>query len=280
VLVDPLLEVACAPGVLEDEHGCALHAVLDDGAHRAARLVDDLHPPVVRRDQGSLCGRQGDQELALRVLASHVQRSGETDGHLRDADEALDVAVGDVGIERVLRDVPQHRAGLSFEVPLPSHDDLVGVVVVVVTWDPLARRRRHRHHVAHRELELPERLAAELDRQRVLSLGQGLAGDAHADHCPQRERHAIGSEDLGAEHVVLELEHHVAERDLPPVDREPVDCDQGCVEHPVLDLEAVPVIEVAEAADGVQVPEDGRVAHDPTSTGVRGVIVTGRSVGP
>ena len=69
-------------------------------------------PRLYARDQRALGGRQRDVELALRVLAVDEQRAGHTERDLRNADEVLDVAGGQIGVERVAADVLQVDAGL------------------------------------------------------------------------------------------------------------------------------------------------------------------------
>ena len=94
-------------------------------------------PAVVARHERSLGRGQRDVELALGVLAVDEQRPGETDRHLRDADEVLDVARrACAGIERVAADVLERGAGLlAGELP-PGLRRLVRVVVLATRAGP------------------------------------------------------------------------------------------------------------------------------------------------
>ncbi len=103
----------------------------DDRAGHAARAVEHLHPAVVRRHQRALGGGQRDQELAARVLAVDLQRAGEADRNLGHADEVLDVAAGDLRIERELVHVLQALARELLDEALPPFDHRRHEVVVL-----------------------------------------------------------------------------------------------------------------------------------------------------
>ena len=118
--LEPLAEVARLAGALEQERRRALHAVVDDRRLHAARLAEQLHAAVVGGDERALGGRQRDVELALGVLAVDQQRAGDADRHLRDADEVLDVARHERGIERVRADVLERGAGLLGQERAPA----------------------------------------------------------------------------------------------------------------------------------------------------------------
>ncbi len=132
VLLQPLAERARLARAREDEHRCALHAVVDDGGLDPAGLVEQPHAAVVAGDQRPLGRRERHVELALRVLAVDEQRAGEADRDLGDADEVLDVAAGDGRVEGVVREVLELDARLLADEPLSRADGLLAVVVVAV----------------------------------------------------------------------------------------------------------------------------------------------------
>ena len=78
--------------VRQDEHGRALHAVVDHRGGHTAALGEQPHASVVAGDQGAFRGGEGDVELAAGMLAVDVQGAGDADGHLGHAGEVLDVA--------------------------------------------------------------------------------------------------------------------------------------------------------------------------------------------
>jgi hypothetical protein len=108
--------------------------VVASAASRIASKFAVSHVPNSRAPR-ALGGRQRDVELALRVLAVDEERAGEADGHLRDADEVLDVAGEDRRVERVAGDVLERCAGaLLGELPARLRR-LAGVVVLAVARD-------------------------------------------------------------------------------------------------------------------------------------------------
>ncbi len=99
VVVDPGDEIAAVAGVVEDEHGCPLHAVVHHRAGDAPCEVEHLDAAVVGGDERALRRGEGNEELADGMLTVDLDRPGEADGDLGDAREVLDVALGDRGIE-------------------------------------------------------------------------------------------------------------------------------------------------------------------------------------
>jgi hypothetical protein len=120
-----------------------LHVVGDDRRRHATSLVQQPHTAVVARHERPLGSGQRHVKLSLGVLAVDEQRSGEPDRDLGDADELLDVAGGDLRIERVVRNVLQIGAGLLLGELGPAGRRLTRVVVLLVARhrDPAARAR-------------------------------------------------------------------------------------------------------------------------------------------
>src|SRR5919109_52120 len=141
VVVEPVGELARVAGALEDEGGRALHLVGHDGGGDAARLAQQPHAAVVARDQRALGGSERHVELALGVLAVDEQRPGHAERDLSDADEVLDVALGDPRIERVLGDVLERGAGALLQELAPGGGDLRRVVVLATARDLRIGRR-------------------------------------------------------------------------------------------------------------------------------------------
>ncbi|MEZ5059900.1 MAG: hypothetical protein R2700_00025 [Solirubrobacterales bacterium] len=110
VIVHPARERRHLAGAGEAEAGSPLHRVVEDGRLHAADLPQQLHAAVVARDQRPLRGRHRNVELALGVLAVDEQGPRETDRHLCDAEEVLDVAGQDPRVEGVASDVLERRA--------------------------------------------------------------------------------------------------------------------------------------------------------------------------
>src|SRR5215211_871206 len=78
---------------------------------------------------------------ALGVLAVDQERPGDAERDLGDADEVLDVAGGDVGVERVARDVLELDLGVLFDEGAPLVSGLARVVVIAVARDRRAAVR-------------------------------------------------------------------------------------------------------------------------------------------
>ena len=78
--------------VREREAGCATDQLPGAGCRRAAAAVDGVEGVLVRGDQRAFGGGERHDEIALRVLAADVHRTGDADRHLGVADEAFDAA--------------------------------------------------------------------------------------------------------------------------------------------------------------------------------------------
>jgi hypothetical protein len=135
VLAQPRAELAGLAGAGEDPGRRALHAVVHHRDGDAAGLVHEPHPAVVAGHERPLGGGQRHVELALGVLPVDEQRAGEADRHLGDADEVLDVAADDRGVEGVARHVLERRAGPLGGEPRPHPRRLARVVVLAVARD-------------------------------------------------------------------------------------------------------------------------------------------------
>jgi len=131
MLLHPPAEGQGLRGAVEDEDRRPLHVVALDGAEGAAGEVEGLHAPVVGGHQGALGGGQGNQELALGVLAPDGQRPREGQRNLGHTGEVLDVAPRDPRVEGILADVVQGHAGGVLHEGSPGGDDGRGGVVVL-----------------------------------------------------------------------------------------------------------------------------------------------------
>ena len=134
-LIDPGAELTRLQGVVEDEHGRALHVVLDDGRLDAAAFAEHAHAAVVAGDERALGGGQRHIELSPRVLAVDPQRAGHADRHLRHAGEVLDVPRQHAGVEREGSDVLEARPGLLAQKLPAMRRHIVCVVVLRIARD-------------------------------------------------------------------------------------------------------------------------------------------------
>ena len=258
--LEPLLEVAGLAGGLEDEDGRALHAVVGDGALHAAGQVEHLHPAVVRGDERALRRRHRDEEVAVGVLAVDRQRPGDAERDLRDADEALDVALQRVRVERVVRDVLELRSRELLHELLPLGDGILGVVVLRVARDADPVLVTLGDGVLHLERELSEvvRIEADLDLMHAVPQRRSVRDDMH--DFPERERNrAVGGEvGSGPRGAVGEFERETVRGDLIAVDADLVEPEEGDVGEPVFEAEAESAVLASEAAEGVELAENER----------------------
>ena len=261
--VHPVAKLPRLPGGIEDEHRRTLHAVARDGARDPARQVEHLHPAVVGGDERALGGREGDEELALRVLAVHPQRPREPDRDLRHAAEVLDVAPGHLGIERVGRHVVQRDTSGRLDVAAAGvrHGPGVIVALVLVVGDARALRRRrrrprrsnrilglHRHGAERRGLQ-HEGDGVRSRRQRVgdcVDAGTGAPGERQ--RVLRRDRQ--DRQDLAGGKFESELRGG----DFATIHHEAGQSRHDRVAQPVLNVKVEAVRFVPERAGRVQLP--------------------------
>jgi hypothetical protein len=273
VLGEPGLEVPRLAGALEDEHGRALHLVVHHGAGHAAGEVEHLHAPVVGGHERALGRGHGDEEVPLGVLAVDGEGPGEPHRHLRHADERLDVALEDVGVEGVPPEVLDALAGLRLQEALARADGLLRVVVRLVARHLDAVGLRGDDGVLHLEPEPAHPLDLEGELDLVDALAHLHAGGVDVDHLAERERHRVRRRDLGGaeEAAVVEREREVLGGHALVVHRHLVEAGQAGVHEPVLEAEADAVVGGREAAVGVELPEDeGGDLHGRAGRGERG----------
>ncbi len=141
VLLEPDAEVASLAGAGEDEDRSALHRVVDHRRLDAAGVAGQLHAAVVAGDESALRGRHRHPVLTLGVLTVDQQRTGEADRDLGCADEALDVAGQDRGVDRVRGELIETRARLRLGELDTGRRGRSGVVVLGIPRDPIAFAR-------------------------------------------------------------------------------------------------------------------------------------------
>ena len=123
----------------------------------SAALGEQTHAAVVAGDQRTFGGGERDEEVTLGMFAVDANRPGDADGHLRDANEILDVAGKDRRVERVLCHVREIGAGsLANEIAADCRHR-VGIVVLAIArhTDPVKRGALGLHGLPPLETEGP-----------------------------------------------------------------------------------------------------------------------------
>ena len=141
-------ECARLAGVVEQEDGRALHRPGDDRRFHPAAFREKPHAAIVAGDQGSLGRRHGHVEFALGMLAVDPQRPGEPDRHLRHADEILDVAAENRGVEGEAADVVEPGFCLRLDEGAPVGRGFERVIIGGVAGNAgrvAGRGRGHRN---------------------------------------------------------------------------------------------------------------------------------------
>ena len=249
----PAHELARVAGIVEHEHRRALHRIADDRAGHPTRQVQDLHAPVVAGDQRAFGRGQGNDELTLGMLAFDVDRPGEPQRNLGHAAEVLGVAVGDVGVERIVVDVLQSGPGVILDEFLPGGNGLRAVVVGSVARNLHRLRLLFGDAVVDLQLQPAERLGLEADLDFVFSDGQRVDGGDDVKRAAQREVDGLGRQhfrrDLAA---VLQHDRHSAQGNVLAVKLQPGETGQPGVAQPVLHRELHPLLRIFQTSERMQ----------------------------
>ena len=203
-------------------------------------------------------GGQRDDELALGMLAIHLERAGKPDRDLGHTGEVLDVSLGDLRVERVAVQVLQlHPAELLHE-PLPLGDDRGGVVVFLRQRDRPGPLLRVSHVVLHGEGQPADPFDLDGDLDLVSPFRQHLPGRAQLSHLAKWEllRTLRGDVGRGSPAAIAHVDLQFGGRKLERTDAHPDDPGEGHVTQAVLQAEVGPVGSVGERAEGVELPEE------------------------
>lgn len=98
VVVDPRPQPVDRRRAVGVEREGRVDLVLRHADPRASALRDRLHAAVVGCDEGPLRGGEGDEEFAAGMLSEQLQRPGQAQGHVDDAEEVFDVALVGAGV--------------------------------------------------------------------------------------------------------------------------------------------------------------------------------------
>ncbi len=192
------------------------------------------------------------------MLAVDPERAGEADRHLRDAGEVLDVALEDVRVERVMREVREPGPGEGLRELLPLRDDAGREVVLLQVGDVRPALGHPLQGVLHLHLEGAERPGVDRDLDLVGAQLEAHPPGVDLRLLAERERLRPLGADRGGRHrlPVAQVHEHLGERDLAPVDDDAKHPEDGRIRQPVLEPEGEPDRILGERAEGVQLAKD------------------------
>ena len=115
ILVYPRNEIPRAASIRKYKHRSALHGIIHHSGFNPATHIKQFHTAIIRGHQRAFGSRHWDQKIALGILAVDGYRPGNTNRHLRHANEMLHVTTQSVGVNRVLANMVNIGAGEVFK---------------------------------------------------------------------------------------------------------------------------------------------------------------------
>ena len=171
------------------------------------------------------------------MLPAHAEWAGQSHRHLRDPDEVLTIALGQMRVKGIPDDMLQLYLARLFDQSLPLPDDFGIVVILIVAGNVTLLPAVGANRILHLEPKMAEGARLEIQGDFMVSDWQLRLAGLYCQNRAERkgDRMCRAHVGRGERPSIREIEPHMLEGERPAVDSDRANAHQFSVAQPVLD---------------------------------------------